>query len=161
MSQRGALTSRGRAAHYEFGSTVTGSPVTAHLPDLVFPVSLPIPEYAMWVDSLRCELVRPERGPTLIVHGEIDMATEDQFRDALGEVVACCGPRVFVDLAGVTFMGSTGLNALVQAKARAEPSTDIVILNPSSMCARTLAITALDTRFTIEHDDDSIDQVAS
>ena len=47
------------------------------------------------------------------VAGEIDLSTEHVFRDALASVLAGGAVRVVVDLAGVTFMSSTGIGVLL------------------------------------------------
>ncbi|WP_341718773.1 STAS domain-containing protein [Micromonospora sp. FIMYZ51] len=58
--------------------------------------------------------VRPGRGCTVLeVHGELDMATSPQLREGLQRVADAGDRRVVVDLAGVGFMDSSGLGALV------------------------------------------------
>ena len=47
------------------------------------------------------------------VAGEIDALTERAFRDALASALTRGQLRVVVDLAGVTFMGSTGIGVLM------------------------------------------------
>ncbi|WP_245716336.1 STAS domain-containing protein [Micromonospora humi] len=59
---------------------------------------------------------RPGRGGTVVeVAGELDMSTTPQLRDRLLEVVQGGARVVVVDLAGVGFMDSSGLGALVLA----------------------------------------------
>lgn len=59
------------------------------------------------------------RAAVLAVSGEIDMASAQDFENALAEAMAH-GERtaLVVDLSGVTFIDSTGLNALVRAFER-------------------------------------------
>ncbi|MFG2167849.1 STAS domain-containing protein [Micromonospora chersina] len=58
--------------------------------------------------------VRPGRGCTVLeVRGEIDMATSPQLREGLQRLVDAGDRQVVVDLAGVGFMDSSGLGALV------------------------------------------------
>ena len=50
------------------------------------------------------------------VVGEVDMTTAPQLRDRLSEAVAERVPTVVVDLVGVTFIDSTALGVLIEAK---------------------------------------------
>jgi anti-sigma B factor antagonist len=54
--------------------------------------------------------------------GRVDHATAEAFRDALGPFLARCtedGDRVVVDLAGVDYVSSAGLRALMLAAKQA------------------------------------------
>lgn len=58
--------------------------------------------------------VRPGRGCTVLeVRGELDLATSPQLREGLQRLVDAGDRQVVVDLAGVGFMDSSGLGALV------------------------------------------------
>ena len=58
-------------------------------------------------------------GARVGVAGEIDLATADRLRDAVdGELRA--GRHVVLDLAGVEFMDSSGLNVILRAVQSAE-----------------------------------------
>ncbi|GAA2458456.1 STAS domain-containing protein [Streptomyces glaucus] len=71
------------------------------------------------------ELAGPERlsvssalidGITVVtVRGEIDHHTADPLRQALTPPDGAAGPRTVADLSGVTFMDSSGINALIAA----------------------------------------------
>ena len=50
------------------------------------------------------------------VRGEIDVSTAGSLEDALRACLASSG-RVIIDLSGVRFMDSTGLNVLIRAKS--------------------------------------------
>lgn len=57
---------------------------------------------------------RPGRGCTVLeVRGELDMATSPQLRESLERLVDAGDRQVVVDLAGVGFMDSSALGALV------------------------------------------------
>jgi anti-sigma B factor antagonist len=57
---------------------------------------------------------RPGRGCTVLeARGELDMATSPQLREGLQRLVDAGDHHVVVDLAGVEFMDSSGLGALV------------------------------------------------
>ncbi|MFI6039184.1 STAS domain-containing protein [Streptomyces sp. NPDC051315] len=49
------------------------------------------------------------------VHGEIDHAVKDMLREALLSYDGATPPRTVVDLRGVTFMDSSGVNVFVAA----------------------------------------------
>jgi anti-sigma B factor antagonist len=62
---------------------------------------------------------RPGRACTVVaVGGEIDMDTRPMLEDLLNEVVDAGARHVVLDLAGVTFVDSTGLNLLVMSLKR-------------------------------------------
>jgi anti-sigma B factor antagonist len=60
---------------------------------------------------------RDERESVIALHGEFDYATAQEVRGAISAVL---GPRdidvIVVDLAGVTFLDSTGVGTLVVAR---------------------------------------------
>ncbi|MBM0275422.1 STAS domain-containing protein [Micromonospora tarensis] len=58
--------------------------------------------------------VRPGRGCTVLeARGELDMATSPQLRESLQRLADAGDQHVVLDLAGVGFMDSSGLGALV------------------------------------------------
>jgi anti-sigma B factor antagonist len=56
---------------------------------------------------------------TVAVTGEIDLATAPQLREAVETAFSFGAPEVLVDLAGTTFMDSSGLHVLIDAARRA------------------------------------------
>jgi anti-sigma B factor antagonist len=56
----------------------------------------------------------------LRVAGEVDLATAPQLRAAIDAAVTSGAPEVCVDLCATTFMDSSGLHVLVEARRRAE-----------------------------------------
>ena len=93
-----------------------------------------------------------EDGGQTIAHitGEIDIATCERLRDAI-EPHLGPGQRVVLDLSGVSFMDSSCLNVLVQA--RTTLTTDggsLILRNPSDAARRVLTATGLAELFDIE-----------
>jgi anti-sigma B factor antagonist len=87
---------------------------------------------------------------TLVVTGQIDMANAPAFRQELRAVAAETRSPTLVDLSAVTFLDSSGLNALVDANRSSEDSdVSLVLLNPSPVCRRVLEITGTDKIFEI------------
>ena len=82
-----------------------------------------------------------EGGATVArVRGEVDMATCERLRDAIEPYL---GPRqtVILDLAEVSFMDSSMLNLLVQARGRlTRDGGSLVLRNPSEAARRLLTI---------------------
>jgi anti-sigma B factor antagonist len=87
---------------------------------------------------------------TLVVSGEVDLATAPRFLDQLIAVAAEAHSPALVDLSAVTFLDSSGLTALVDAR-RSFEDTDVslVLVNPSPACRRVLEITGIDKLFEI------------
>ncbi|MGA5301033.1 STAS domain-containing protein [Nucisporomicrobium flavum] len=75
--------------------------------------------------------------------GEIDQATAPVFADALADAVPGRS-RVEVDLTKVTFLDSSGINALVQHR---RPSCALVVVNVPPHIRRVFDITGLSEIF--------------
>ena len=75
------------------------------------------------------------------LRGELDMATAAGLTDWL---VAISGSSVVVDLSGLTFMDSSGINALVMARNRiVDSGNSLILARPSPIVKRTLEIVGL------------------
>lgn len=61
-----------------------------------------------------------EADVTVTVAGEIDLDTAGRFRDAALSALTAAPKTLRLDLAGVSFMDSTGLHALMATKRRAD-----------------------------------------
>ncbi len=102
--------------------------------------------------ALGIHLSTQDGSAVLAVAGEVDAATVDQFRTALLD--AQHSPRVVVDLSGVTFMDSTGINALVGAYHRMPQNGELRVVGLRSNVQRVFEITGLDVVFTQDGADD-------
>jgi anti-sigma B factor antagonist len=72
-------------------------------------------------DLLRVEVSESRPGVLVISPvGEVDVSTADVLRDATRDAVAATPRGVVVDLAGITFCGSTGLVVLMDARRDAD-----------------------------------------
>lgn len=91
------------------------------------------------IETFETELVHSNGSAVLVVRGEIDLASAPMFRSAIEQTMGL-GPSVVADLAGVTFMDSSGLNVLVALNTQGVP---ICLRNPSPQVNRLLAITGL------------------
>ena len=81
--------------------------------------------------------------------GEVDLATSPGLSDAM-KVAVESGSRTIVDLSGVTFLDSTGLQVLVQARIRARDRRALIALvAPAGMPRRVLEVSQLDQAFAV------------
>jgi anti-anti-sigma factor len=81
------------------------------------------------------------------VRGEIDMDNAGQLVDAITTIAG----TAVVDLSGVTFVDSTGLQGLLRAqKAARQRGDDVILRHPSKAVRRLLELTNLIDRFTVE-----------
>jgi anti-sigma B factor antagonist len=82
--------------------------------------------YVLWVasdfspaesdsEALAVSTARAGEVAVVTLSGEIDVRTVEQLREALGlGTVQAPGPEIVLDLSGVSFLGSSGLAALVE-----------------------------------------------
>ncbi|WP_341874250.1 STAS domain-containing protein [Micromonospora orduensis] len=98
--------------------------------------------------------VRPGRGCTVLeVHGELDMATAPQLRDALQRLIEAGDRHVVVDLADVGFMDSSALGALVvMFKAFREVSGRLSLAAVQPAVRTVLTVTSVDRVMRVHED---------
>jgi anti-anti-sigma factor len=87
-------------------------------------------------------------------HGEIDLTTVDTLIDTLDNVLRQERPtHIDVNLADVTFMDSSGINALMTCRAEASRSgCRITVSHPQPVVRRLFAVTGLLPAFGIPED---------
>lgn len=80
--------------------------------------------------------------------GEVDAHTAPTLAAALGELPA---DVVMLDMAGVSFMDSSGLRVLMEASTRArEGGGDLVVARPSPAVARLVEISGLGEQIRLD-----------
>ncbi len=88
--------------------------------------------------------------------GELDAFTVSQFRQALAELAS--SPRLLIDLAGVPFVDSAGLGALIGGIRRVrELGGDVAVACPRPTLTRLLHTTGFDRIVTVAS---SVDEAA-
>ena len=88
----------------------------------------------------------------LLAEGDIDLATAGILRDALARALED-SVSIIVDVGGVGFIDSSGLNALVWGHWEAQKAGGSLRLRrPSPMLCRLMEITALDSLLLIDDD---------
>jgi len=81
------------------------------------------------------------------VRGEVDMDNAGQLVDAIKRVAG----TAVVDLSGITFIDSTGLQGLLRAQRTArQRGDDLILRHPSKAVRRVLELTRLIDAFTVE-----------
>jgi len=85
------------------------------------------------------------------VQGEIDLYTVPRLRGELSAALDGAGPvRLIIDLSGVDFCDSTGVNALLAAHRQArEAGGELELLAPRPGVRKILQVTGLETVFTV------------
>jgi anti-anti-sigma factor len=80
----------------------------------------------------------------LALLGEFDMTAAADFAATLADIEATSPRAIVMDLAGLTFMDSTGLHALLGAHERAVGSHVFAVLNGTGSAHRLLALAGAD-----------------
>ncbi len=94
---------------------------------------------------------QPDGCTLLKISGEIDVAHSERIRTAGADSIRAAGHgRLAIDLSDVTFLDSTGLGALIQLRSLSiESETALVLVDPSPVVRRLLALTCLSDAFEI------------
>ena len=101
--------------------------------------------------NLRIEVADTTSPTTVVLTGEIDIATSRRVREALIAISNSGENKVVVDMTNVTFMDSTGLAALVGPLKRFRSMNgQIVLRGPTGSVRKVLELTGLTRVFTIE-----------
>jgi anti-sigma B factor antagonist len=87
----------------------------------------------------------------VVVAGEIDLYTAPRLHRELVDVLADDRPaRVIVDMSGVVFCDSTGMNVLLSSLRRAkERGGQLELAAPRAGVRKILQVTGLDSVFTV------------
>jgi anti-sigma B factor antagonist len=92
------------------------------------------------------------QGPRVVVtaNGELDLYTAPRLQTELAALLRENVDRIVVDLSGVEFCDSTGMNVLLAAMKRAKEKGGVLELAaPRPAVRRILQVTGLDTVFTV------------
>jgi anti-sigma B factor antagonist len=110
------------------------------------------PEVLVTTPEMGASFERADRAGEriLVVTGEIDIATAPQLRCELEALSRGAHSSAVVDLAGVTFLDSSGISALVAARqALAGTDATLVLLEPSPPVRLVLEMSGVDGLFEI------------
>ena len=95
------------------------------------------------------EINHGDRPGTVLLNGEIDLAVRDALRAALDEA-SCSGDRLVVDMAGVTFIDSSGLHELMNASRSLNGAAPLVLDRVPPRVVRLCGIVGMDRLPSIE-----------
>lgn len=88
----------------------------------------------------------------MIAAGEIDLYTAPRLQSELAAVIAQSAPesRIVVDMSGVEFCDSTGMNVLLSCLRQArERGGELELAAPRPAVKKILQVTGLDSVFTV------------
>ena len=97
-------------------------------------------------DGLEISIDFSGRDPVIVLTGYVDQSTTQRLRDALSEVIERNHERLTVDVAGVTFMDSSGIGALATAYKR---GARVTVRHPTPTVMRELVMCGLDRLIAI------------
>ena len=84
------------------------------------------------------------------VRGEIDIDTVGVLSEHLGRLAAKNPQRLVIDLAGVSFIDSSGLGGFVRIRKALPPGCPVVIRSPQRRIRQLFKITGLDSVIAFE-----------
>jgi anti-sigma B factor antagonist len=106
---------------------------------------------AMQDDLLTIAIVPDDDHVTLRLTGEIDMSTAQSVREAALQAMRQHDRTLQIDLSGVTFIDSTGLEVLLATRRRATVSGgQLQLIDPTHAVLRVLEVTGVDRLFQIQ-----------
>lgn len=103
------------------------------------------------MESIRLETAFTEVNGTKVldVAGEIDVYTAPQFREAVNKILDTGQKHLIINMAGVTYMDSSGFGTLLSATKRIRPQGGTVnLVKCNGAIDRILRITRLNTVFS-------------
>ena len=108
-----------------------------------------------WSEQFAATIEPGARGDELVVvvRGEVDMATAPALETELEDAIGKRPESLIVDLSGVTFLDSSGCNALVRGKRRADVhAVGLELARVPAACRRVFEIGGLLDYFIIRPD---------
>ena len=94
-----------------------------------------------------------KQASVVTVTGRVDSATAPDLENALKQLVESDKTKIVLDLAGVEYMSSAGLRAMVSTlKAVKRVNGDLRLASPSQRVAEVLRLAGLNTIFSIYPD---------
>ena len=100
-------------------------------------------------DPIATSVVQHDGVVVLAVGGEIDLATAPAFEAAISDVLADDPPAFVIDLSGVTFLASAGLQLLVSTQERVGQSTEFAVVAEGPATSRPIELTDLNKIFAL------------
>jgi anti-anti-sigma factor len=86
------------------------------------------------------------------IRGEVDLSDARQLGLAAQRLIAANAGLVYVDLGGITFMGSTLIGFLVHIANSGRVRRELILCRPTPMARRVIGLTDLDKLATLRAD---------
>ena len=99
--------------------------------------------------DLELESHPAEDSDTVIVRGEIDMATAPQLRDLLNGLVDGGSSRIVLDCRGLDFLDSSGIGVLVAVRKRLGDDGALTLESPPAHVRKVLDLTGVSAHVAI------------
>jgi anti-anti-sigma factor len=103
---------------------------------------------------LSIDISFPVEGTALVeLVGELEVVSVDEFSVRMADLDGGGRSHVVIDVAGITFIDSSGINALIRAVRSVEArGGTAVVASPSTVAQRVFAITRLPQLVPVEQD---------
>jgi anti-sigma B factor antagonist len=101
------------------------------------------------VPDLELESHPAAGGDTVIVRGEIDMATAPQLRDLLNGLVDAGSTRILLDCRALDFLDSSGIGVLVAVRKRLGDDGVLTLESPPAHVRKVLDLTGVSAHVAI------------
>ncbi len=99
---------------------------------------------------MKIEILKQRGVATVVVEGELDAPQKAEVGKAVKELIAAGETRLVFDFAGVTYMGSSGVGCLVQARRAAVAKAGVVaMVNPPAMIRKVIKTLGLEKDFPV------------
>lgn len=96
-------------------------------------------------EPITTSVVRRSGAVVLAVSGEVDAATAAILEPAIADVLTDEPPTVVIDLSGVTFLASVGLEILVKAHEKASKTGRFAVVAAAPATRRPIELTSVDS----------------
>ena len=86
---------------------------------------------------------------SVVVRGEVDMATAPQLRDALFDLLDSGATRITIDCRGLEFLDSSGIGVLIAVRKRLGDDGALTLEAPPAHVRKVLELTGVTEHVTI------------
>jgi anti-sigma B factor antagonist len=86
---------------------------------------------------------------SVVVKGEVDMATAPQLRDTLGALVDSGASRITLDCRGLEFLDSSGIGVLISVRKRLGDAGSLTLDAPPAHVRKVLELTGVSEHVAI------------
>jgi anti-sigma B factor antagonist len=101
------------------------------------------------VADLTLDSRKTDDGATVVVRGEVDMATAPQLRDELVALVDGGATRIALDCRGLDFLDSSGIGVLIAVRKRLGDDGSLTLEAPPAHVRKVLELTGVSEHLTI------------